>query len=295
MRLTTCVCSSSWSAFSRMSKHICSAGETRFTRVSLACETCSPCRKLVKRVLRRIQRVCSALIDSQTCSPALSVCIYMHNVDNCPIHLALCFLNLHSSSTHKSFSSWQNVLQNCGHCLESALAMDRGFAVGVTKLHENGNPPFWVDKTSMSGYIKPKCWIEFSQTTRTRRYKEKIKSLGYSEDPFCHLEQKVAHSSRELAGWDGFAQNYVCPRSPSSYVFLGQEASVCFVTLTQYLTVCHKRFHTYPGGPTKIQIVRCLRLWHRIISFSLFLPSIYIICSCTVDLTIWILAKRLYY
>ena len=45
-------------AFSWMSKRICSSCETCSRRVSLACETRSSCRKLVKRVLRMIQRVC---------------------------------------------------------------------------------------------------------------------------------------------------------------------------------------------------------------------------------------------
>ena len=53
-----------------------SSCETRFTHVSLACETCSPYRKLEKRVSWKIQHVCSALIDSHKCSPAVSVSIY---------------------------------------------------------------------------------------------------------------------------------------------------------------------------------------------------------------------------
>ena len=70
-----------------------------------------------------------------------------------------------------------------------------------------------------------------------RRYREKMKLLGYNEDSFCHLEQNGAHSSGELAGWDGFAQNCVCLGSPSSSAFLGREA--CFVTLTRYLILFH--------------------------------------------------------
>ena len=80
-----------WSAFSQMSKRVCSPCEMRFTRVSLVCETRSPCRKLLKRVLRRIQRVYSALIDSQTCSPVVSISIYMYLVYNFPNYLALRF------------------------------------------------------------------------------------------------------------------------------------------------------------------------------------------------------------
>ena len=98
-----------------------------------------------------------------------------------------------------------------------------------------------------------------------RRYRKKMELLGYSEDPFCHLKRKGAHSSGDLAGWDGFTQNCVCPGSPSSPAFIGQEVlsprlAVCFVTLTRSPIVFQRRLHTYPGGLAKIQIVHRLRV-----------------------------------
>ena len=35
-----------------------------------------------------------------------------------------------------------------------------------------------------------------------RRYRGKMELLGYSEDRLCHLEQKGAHSSGDVAGLD---------------------------------------------------------------------------------------------
>ena len=112
-----------------MSKHICCACETRFTRVSLACETrftcvslaCethSPYRNLVKCVLRRTQRVHSALINFATCLPAASVSIY--HVGNFPIHLPSCFLKSHSCLRRKAFRVERKC---CKTLVESVLAM----------------------------------------------------------------------------------------------------------------------------------------------------------------------------
>ena len=110
-----------WRSFSRMSKRVCSACETRFKHVILVCEMHSPYRKLVKCVLWRIHCVCFALIDPQMWSPAVSVSIY--HLDNLPIYPVLCFLKSHSWSTHESFSRRKNVLQNFGRWLESVLDM----------------------------------------------------------------------------------------------------------------------------------------------------------------------------
>ena len=86
----------------------------------------------MKRVLQRIQRVCFELIDSQTCSPAVSVSIYMYLVDIFPNNLALRFLKSHCCSTYKNFSSGKNVLHNFWRWLQSVLAMYIVLAVSET-------------------------------------------------------------------------------------------------------------------------------------------------------------------
>ena len=150
-----------WSAFSRMSKCVCSACEMCFMRVSLACETRSPRRKLLKRVLRRIQHVCSALIDSQTCSPVVSVSIY--HVDNFPIHLAVCFLKSHSCSTHESFSSGKNVLQNFGNWLESVLAMYTITIITLAALMHRAKVKRWIKNKWV---ISSRPLLAFAKHTR---------------------------------------------------------------------------------------------------------------------------------
>ena len=111
-----------WNGFSQMSKCVCSVCKTCETRVKLVCPIgTNAFALLVKLISQRIQRVCSVLNDSHTlctCSPAVSVSMYVYHMDNLPTY---CFLKSHSCCTSKSFWSRKKVLQNFGRWLEWVL------------------------------------------------------------------------------------------------------------------------------------------------------------------------------